>query len=227
MKLKLEYVENPKTSEGLFRVTCEEKGIATVKNLTIEQTLVLLGKSTYERSQVKYYDPGEMPYGYVKHLAGDRADTFKIALLYPAKKRGIKYFNDTYFVPYPNVLYIYEVRKGYVQTKSCFAVKDKVITPETKLYRFPFGNVTGDTGGMCYGNIKLPKLKEMNDITKVVDLFLSGDVNNDLWHGNISQKKWKQFELFQHIENKKTFPGNLLVEVSGGYANTFGKVFKA
>ena len=157
MNLSLTYVENPKTCGAFFRVTCEEKGITTVKNLTVEETLRLLGKSSYE-NEVKYYDPGEKPYGYVKHFASDRADTFKIALLYPAKKRGVKYFNDTYFVPYPNVLYIYEVRKGYVQTKRCFAVKDKEIKPDTKLYRFPFGNVTGDTGSMCYGNIKFPKL---------------------------------------------------------------------
>lgn len=224
MNLQLTYVENPKTCDAFFRVTCEEKGITTVKNLTVEETLRLLGKSTYE-NEVKYYDPGEKPYGYVKHFASDRADTFKIALLYPAKKRGVKYFTDTYFVPYPNVLYIYEVRKGYVQTKRCFAVKDKEIKPDTKLYRFPFGNVTGDTGSMCYGNIKFPRLKNMSDIDKVVDLFLSGGVNDDLWHGNIS-KKWKQFELFQYLENKKTFPSNLLVEVEGN-ATTFDKVFRA
>ena len=64
----------------------------------------------------------------------------------------------------------------------------------------------------------------MSDIDKIVDLFLSGGVNDDLWYGNIS-KKWKQFELFQYLENKKTFPNNLLVEVEGN-ATTFDKVFK-
>ena len=220
MNLTLTYVENPETCDGLFRVTCEEKGITTVKNLTVEETLKLLGKSTYEKD-AKFYDPGEKPYGYVRHFASDRCDTFKIAVLYPAKKRGIRYFNDTYFVPYPDVLYLYEVRKGYVQTKRCFAIKDKEIKPDTKLYAFPFGNVTGSSGAMCYGNIKLPKLKNMSEIGQVVDLFLAGDVNDDLWHGNIS-KKLKQYELFQLLENKKMFPKNLLVDVN----KTFGEVFK-
>lgn len=224
MNLQLTYIEHPKTCDGLFRVTCEERGLTQVKNLTIEDTLKLLGESQAE-GKISFYDPGEKPFGYVKHFASDRCDTFKIAVMYPAKRRGIKYYNDTYFVPYPNVLYIYEVRKGYVQTRRCFAVKDKKITPETKLYRFPFGNVNGDSGNMCYGYIRLPKLKNMSEIDKVVDLFLSGAVNDDLWHGNVS-KKWKQFELFQYLENKKTFPNNLLVEVEGN-ATTFDKVFKA
>jgi len=147
--------------------------------------------------------------------------------VYPEKGRGIKYFKDAYLVPYPNTLYIYQVSKGVVVSKHCFAVKTTNITDDTELFRFPFGNV-GRDGGMCYGNIRLPDCTELSAIDEVVELFLSGDVNDDLYGNNNTTKDCKQYELLQSLAGKKKFPSRILTRAEhyGVGALKFKDVFE-
>ena len=161
------------------------------------------------------YEKASKEYQAVAQMKSDRRAKsevyYEIAVMYPGKVRGVKYYKDTYRVPYPNTLYTYSVLNGVVQSKHCFAVIDDVITPETVLYRFPFGNV-GSMGSMCYGNIHLPDCTELSSIDTLVELFLSGDVNDDLYHPSDTAKNCKQFELYQFLEGKKKFPTKILVK---------------
>lgn len=197
--------------DAFWRVTTTNaKGASTTKVLSHETYVNMLRKNTIVRKEAKKHSLGRIPYGYVDCLYGSQGN-YEIAVMYPGKVRGVKYYKDTYRVPYPNTLYTYNVLKGVVQSKHCFAVIDDVITPETVLYRFPFGNV-GSMGSMCYGNIHLPDCTELSSIDTLVELFLSGDVNDDLYQASDTAKNCKQFELYQFLQGKKKFPTKILVK---------------
>ncbi len=214
--------------DAFWRVTTvNSKGASITKVLSHEEYVNLLARNTIVRKEAKKHRLGKLPFGYVDCLYG-KPGCYRIAVMYPEKVRGVKYYKDTYRVPYPNTLYIYTVEKGAVQTKTCYAVKDDVITENTKLWQFPFGNVS-DIGGMCYGVIKIPNCTEMSEIDTLVELFLSGEVNDDLYHPSRTTKNCKQFELYKYLTGKKKFPKSLLAPALS-YSKTqytFKDVFKA
>lgn len=191
--------------------TTNKKGASSTKVLSHEVYVNMLKNNTIIRKEPKRHRLGSLPYGYVDAIYGEPGD-YQIAVLYPAKIRGVKYYNNTYRIPNPNTLFIYDVKRGVVCSKLCFAVKDETITDETILYHYPFGNV-GEYGSMCYGNIKLPDVTNMSAIDELVELFLSGDVNDDLYTTSKTTKNCKQFELYEFLEGKKKFPDKILCPV--------------
>lgn len=217
--------------DAFWRVSVTEDGITTSKVLTQEQFANTLKHGTIVRKENKSYRLGKLPFGYIDAYVS-REGTYKVAVLYPKKRRGVKYYKDTYYVPYPNVVYIYDVKNGICISRSCFAISDKDlkngITRDTPLYYFPFGNV-GENGSMCYGNIKLPNLTTMDSIDNLVALFLAGEVNDDLYNPNRQTKlAKKQFEVYRYLESRKTFPDKILNPVNNprGGSFTFGMAFK-
>ena len=215
--------------DAFWRVSVTDDGITQTKVLSQEQFANTLRKGTIVRKERKAFSLGKMPFGYVDAFISSEG-TYTVAVLYPKKKRGVLYYEDTYYVPYPNVLYIYSVKNGILQSKKCFAVKDadlqKGISKGTPLYAFPFGNVSQE-GSMCYGSIKYPDLRRLSSIDELVALFLNGQVNDDLYSAKrCSTQHCKQFELYRYLETKKTFPDKILCLAQGiNKALTFGDVF--
>lgn len=218
--------------DAFWRVSVREDGKVQTKVLTQEQFANTLRAGTIQKKEKKLFSLGKLPYGYIDaKIASD--GTYDICVLYPKRKYGIRYYKDTYRIPYPNVLYIFSVKNSIVQSKLCFAVKDadirKGISDKTPLYSFPFGNVSAGSGSMCFGNIPMPKIPKMEGIDKLVQLFLNGDVNDDLYSpSSCSTKNCKQFELYRYLEGKKTFPDSILVpssEYRQGNGKTFGEVW--
>lgn len=204
-------------SDAFWRVSVREDGIVSSKVLTQEQFANTLAQGTIKRKEEKLFFLGKMPYGYVDAKIGGEG-TYDVLVLYPKKRYGVRYYKDTYRVPYPNVLYKFTVKRGVVQSKYCFAIKDsdlkKGLSSKTPLYAFPFGNVSSGSGSMCFGIIKMPNMLKMAYVDNLVSLFLSGDVNDDLYSpSSNSTKNCKQFELFKFLENKKSFPDTLLCPV--------------
>lgn len=191
----------------------DSQGVSTTKVISQETFVNLLKANTIVRKESTKNRLGKMPYGYVDCLYG-KPDEYTIAVCYPAKKRGVVYYNDTYFVPNPNLLFIFKINNGIVAEKRCFAVKTTEITATTPLYQFPFGNVSEAWGSMCYGNIKLPSCIDFSTIDELVQLFLNGQVNDDLYRKEFTTKNCKQFELLKFLSNKKSFPEKILKEAT-------------
>ncbi len=197
--------------DAFWRVTTtDQRGASMTKVLSHETYVNLLKANTIVRKEPKKHRLGKLPYGYVDCLYGSPGN-YTIAVLYPEKVRGIKYFKDTFRVIHPHMLFIYSIKKGVVQSRRCFAVKDTDITEDTVLYRFPFGNVGEDNGNMCYGGIKLPDCTELSSIDELVQLFLNGEVNDDLYRPSKTTKNCKQFQLYKYLTGKKKFPYSILI----------------
>lgn len=217
--------------DAFWRVSVTEDGMTTSKVMAQDTFANTLKYGTIVRKEQKSYRLGKLPFGYVDAYVS-KEGSYKVAVLYPKKKRGVKYYKDNYFVPYPNTLYIYEVKNGICQMKRCFAVRDKDIkkngiSESTPLYHFPFGNVY-ENGNMCYGGIKMPDLKHMGNIDTLVSLFLNGGVNDDLYTpARCTTLNKKQYEVYRYLESKEVFPDKILnpMKPRSGGSYTFGMEF--
>jgi len=196
--------------DAFWRVTSRNsKNVSMTKVLSHGVFLNLLKSNTINRREEPRKQLGTLPFGYVDCLYGGPGN-YKIAVLYPEKARGVKYYKDTYRVPYPNVLFIFDVKGGVLHSHYAFAVKDAEITAETVLYKYPFGNV-GVGGSMCFGTIKRPNMTLMSSVDEVCQLFFNGETNDDLYTPEKTTKQLKQYELYKFLEGKKKFPYSILI----------------
>lgn len=60
-----------------------------------------------------------------------------------------------------------------------YSYKDVVITPQTQLYMFPYGNVFGD-GRICWGSVPIPPTPHLYQMGVIPDTFLNTHFNGHL-----------------------------------------------
>jgi hypothetical protein len=115
---------------------------------------------------------------------------------------------------------VFRIQKTNVHESSAFALSGPITSLNNSLCKFPFGN-TYDDGRICWGGVKLPKIKEPIDILSCVSSFMdseyNGDLSNDrtfdslrLQEYGIKFTKHSIAELLHYIKDKEFFPSELL-----------------
>ena len=118
-------------------------------------------------------------------------------------------------VGHPKLVFGFTINGNQVVNASVAAVKDEVITADTRLYRYPFSNVHNHMG-MCWSGY--PILNEFRNVESFPFLFLTGVRNFDLYPHTAGLE---YRELLQQLAGKE-FDDNLLVETEKTFA-TFMK----
>lgn len=88
----------------------------------------------------------------------------------------------------PKLLFAIKVYKQMVQSVYVYAVKDFTIKEDTELYMYPFSNVSGSSGNICFGANRISELdvKSISSLYSVPDMFLSMPNNDDYYRNNNS-----------------------------------------
>ena len=116
------------------------------------------------------------------------------------------------------MFYIKEERNRI--TKSLlYAVVDKNLTDESKLYHYPYGNVYRD-GRICWGSNSLPQISSLADFERVINLFFGAKTNNDLYEPpKVKHEEHEyapsQLELISLMEREDEFPEKFLKTARG------------
>lgn len=79
------------------------------------------------------------------------SETQHIILKKDACKHDFNFHGKIYKkISIPTTIFTFRIYKGLIQAGYVACVKDKVITEDTKIYKYPFGNVYSDTR-ICFG----------------------------------------------------------------------------
>lgn len=137
-------------------------------------------------------------------------------VLFQAKHNTpLELFNRFYeSVGVPNLLYGVKVINNRLSKLYVVATKDTDIVSKTKLYKYPFTNVSGNSGSACLGRNTFGPGIEDNDLEKLYNIpnqFMSMPNNLDYYRIQNNTKCYECEQLFK-VLNNNTFDDYLLVE---------------
>lgn len=122
-----------------------------------------------------------------------------------------------FMVPYPGIVMKLLIKNEYAVPKSVWCTDSSVIWPDgaTKLYRFPFGNVS-DSGSICMGGNQL-RLRGTEGTTEIVDrcleMFFATPYNGDYYSvGNKIATGASLVDALTSLHGKENFPDEWLVD---------------
>lgn len=189
-----------------------DRGETLRKHLTLNQYVELLNNSVENVESNNHI--GSVPNGYYDAWISNIYDkTFSCIVTVSQSVYPAQYFEKMYRMPFPALVFYFDVKSGVVNKSKCFAMKDTVVTDTTKLYYFPYSNVYDD-GNICWGTNQLPELSCLKDIDLLVQLFMGATYNNDLWTiKRVGNHYSSVFEMFEKLNNQKIFPADVLQEV--------------
>ncbi|MDQ0255558.1 truncated hemoglobin YjbI [Evansella vedderi] len=137
----------------------------------------------------------------------EELDGTKICVIEVDKQKfDVKYHNTEYEnVGHPKMLFEFHVTpQQRIRTARIYAVKDTVIKPETKIYRYPFSNVYGDFRA-CWPDIYGEPIKDIHQLTTKPFLFINSPSNDHLYRGKNLR------DVFASLQGK-SFDDSLLEE---------------
>lgn len=174
-----------------------------------------------------------LPVGTIGYSSSDQGNE-RISLVIKKDIWPIKYQNDPelYFIGFPRLIIQYVLvplrTNGLrrVMATKIFAIKDdqQPVSDETKLYAFPFPNVSKEDGKVCWGENSNFTIANLLELDKFFAYFLSAPFGEDygmrLADGSLTFGKY--IETHQH----KSFDDELLLPVMKGEEHlTFGTLY--
>lgn len=152
---------------------------------------------------------GRIPEGFYDGHSDARRGVYEAIIYVPAGIRPLLFsgYEEHLIIPFPSLVFYFRTKMGKITVSKVFATKDKILTDNTVLYGYPFGNVHDD-GRICWGGNVLPNIKQLADFEKVIELFLGAGTNNDLYRnvGGVTQEL-----LLKKLKGKSSFPNKWLV----------------
>jgi hypothetical protein len=173
------------------------------------------------------------PQGMVDLWYGQDTD-FRVSIFVPGDLRPTAYLSakNEKMLPYPNLLFMFKVEGGNISRSSVFAVKvsrARALQDDTKLYKFPYGNVWGDSGSICWGsNSGAVRHKSLSDMEGVIATFFNAVMNNDLYKpgglngGGTVTLNCSLEELLSKMSQEDVFPDKILMEAGVTYSKAMG-----
>ena len=182
-----------------------EDGSMAEKKVLMEDLVAIINNSVASNS---YVPIGSLPYGYYNGLINPfDSSTFKAALIMPAEKRILTYYNEEHLVPFPDLLFLFTAERGIMTKSRVFSIVNK--KNQRLVANYPYGNVH-ENGSICWGANGLPKISSMKGVEQILSLFFGSPTNDDLYEAGKSVIKKKEFlnqrGLILKAEEEQEFP---------------------
>lgn len=96
----------------------------------------------------------------------------KIVLTIPKRKGTVQFEETSYEIYFPAFLFCFSLRKGRINDTYVFALKGEKWNRNSRLYNYPFGNVSTSSHKVCWGRNQLPVIDSLHQLDMVCSLFL-------------------------------------------------------
>ena len=117
-------------------------------------------------------------------------------------------------IPYPNLLFHATAKDSGSSLSSgtlyVYAYKGEYLHDETRLYRYPFGNVHTDAH-VCMGGYSV-QVHGLTDLYMYVNQFFLMGTNHDLYSASTNCSGMKQSDFIKMLEKEKEFPNDKLAD---------------
>lgn len=159
---------------------------------------------------------GKLPNGYYSGAINVRYNnSFRCTIVVPEGIFPVRYYDTNFTIPFPSLVFNFNVLKGKVVQARCFALKDVIPTDNSIIYRYPFGNVHSSNGNICWGSNNLETVNQMCDLNKIITLFYGSPTNDDLYSpgNNVLANKPYVATLrafYSHLNGRKKFTKEVL-----------------
>lgn len=204
----------------------EQNGIKEAGDILFSQLVKQLDKSkTLDGELIRV---STMPDGFVGGaLHPNGSVTGVVAIFIPAAIQRMAWENgkDSIMVPYPNIILVHYLTDGRLLKTKAFAVKEKNIvniTDETKLYTYPYGNVSPTGGRVCWGSNRFDVITSFRDLNILTNMFITSPTNSDLYNPKLSTKKnINLVDLVKLQSLRKEFDNSILKENGYSFKDIF------
>ena len=184
-------------SEGKIFVEDIEDGVKKFK--TVEPDVFL--KCVKDSIKTGLVTSGIMPEGSFFYGAGD-GGTQKICIEFPKRRCDIVYEKTEYHdFPLPRLVFGFLISKGKITNVNLGVVDEGLLTPKSKMYIYPFSNVSGFR--LCCGGNKLPEIKSLHQLTGVMHFIMSMPNNNDHYRNERTKFEVELRQLFEMLKDKE------------------------
>lgn len=213
--------ESCRSMQGLvkMRVSLYDKG-SLVKQTVMGLTdyISMLQRSVKREEAPTTLMVGEIPQGFVDGAVSDIPGTLGAIIYVPPQKRQFLLDESgerkkaAYFMPMPGLVYMCVSNHGNIHTFRCYVFKEWE-GDKTKLYHYPFGNVS-DSGSICMGSVKKVKISDFMDIRKNIEQSLTAVTNRDYLDSGLCRTSVTvtQHELCDQVSKMDEFPSEILLE---------------
>ena len=126
-----------------------------------------------------------------------------VVLVRDAMPADITYHNDKFKkVGIPKLLFGVKIFQNIIQSVKIMAVKDFIIKEDTKIFEYPFSNVSKCSGNVCFGMNRVSSIdvSSLTALHSLPDLFLSMPNNDDNYGHNLSGLAYRP--LLKALVNK-------------------------
>lgn len=195
---------------GEISVEEETDGVIRFKKISLDVLLECI-KNSVERDLI--IRSGLLPENCIAYDAGD--NNFRsVSLLHEKRYADITYYETEYLnFPLPKLVFKFNVTLGgRVSNCKIGIVADERLTPNTKMYRYPFSNVDGFS--LCTGNNQLPKCESLYTLASLPYYILKMPNNNDLFNCKNNKENLEYRALLESLKGKEPsfYYENVLIE---------------
>lgn len=159
---------------------------------------------------------GVLPNG-TRFYSGTK-NVYRIGIQVPAKIRTTEFhlhdLSQAFTVPFPEMLFIFGIKEKRIIYSTLFACIPPIGRPHDRLYLFPFGNVYGEDGRICWGNVPHVSIEEPIVLDTMVTRFFGSVFSGHLISGTNMfyppQGVVNLRTLLEHLSGQEHFPDNVL-----------------
>jgi hypothetical protein len=138
--------------------------------------------------------------------------TISVTVLFHDRYADIGYYHTIYpHFPLPRLVFGFAVNPEYRVYRCSIGVidVDTRLKPDTKMFRYPFSNVSGFN--LCTGNNALPKCKNPHTLGSLPYLIMAMPNNDDHFRQANNKQGFNMRELLEHLKDKE--PGYYYTDV--------------
>ena len=144
---------------------------------------------------------GLLPPGCLSYAEGEK-ELCSVALLFPERRHDFTYHKTTYpSFPLPRLVFRFSLYRGQrVREVSVGVVEEGRVTPESRMYRYPFSNVRGYQ--MCTEGNTLPGYGSLHGISTLPYFILSMPNNDDYYSPQNNRQGLVSRDLLEQLKDK-------------------------
>ena len=138
------------------------------------------------------------------HFSMDETGMRFVAMEFPSFAADISYEKTIYpAFPLPKLVFTFGVSKdGTIIHRRIGVTENKKITLDSKMYVYPFSNVTEFS--ICIGSNPLPKIKSLTQLAGIPHYIVGMPNNDDHFSSNKTKLKLDSRALYEHLKDKDT-----------------------
>lgn len=192
------------------KIRINENDKISEKIVSLDAFLNCINKNAKKTKEMKRI--GAIPDSFYDGYLNDESyfETKSVFIL-PKHKRIFYLEHNPYVIPMPSLVFLFHVQLNTCVEVSAFVLADKVAKEDSVLYYYPFSNVAKN-GRICWGDYQLPDVHNFMELPPIMNIFLDGINNYDLFQKENNRKALDLAEMLNQLNGKNSFPISWLVK---------------